>query len=380
MHSIDFSFLLATTAMHSSPFAVQELVDYIIDFLGDSGADLKTCALVCHSWLPAAQSHIFRTIRAMVAYNDPKRWSRVLDASPHLIRYIRRLDLCFTTDQGSASRVTKICNFPFTHLQWIGISYIGDLSAQNVRALQQLFSLATLKHVTFMSEDGKPVNLTKIFHRCTATIEHLDIGGGAFFPSFSAPQIPRSMARVSLTAIRIREIGTTILNGGLLAGLHPFAVSTLKALAVRGAPAVEWLSLSPAMSSLEVLNIDVATDHKDFDLSAFPQLSLLRISITPSLPLPDLERRALDLFSLLTRAPPSLRTLMLEIRNSGPQWILAVCTVFDEALSTVGLAVEIEFTRNEPHAAAQFSKLRAKNMVRTIPHNPKWWEETVLRM
>ncbi|KAJ7673635.1 hypothetical protein DFH06DRAFT_1292541, partial [Mycena polygramma] len=355
--------------MHS-PFTVQELVDYIVHFLRDSRDDLKTCALVCRSWLSPAQSHLFRKITALVVHNDPKRWSRVLNASPHLIRHIRRLQLSFTTDKGSASRVSEICNFPFTHLQWVGISYIGDLSVPNVRALQKLFSLATLHQVAFMTEVGKPVNLREIFRRCSATIQHLDIGGAAFFPSSPPPHISGSMARVTLTALRIRDIGTTTLNGGLLAGLHPFAVSSLKALAVRGAPTVEWLSLSRVMNSIEVLNIDVVTDHIDFDLSAFPQLSLLRISITTSLTLPDLERHALDLFSSLTRAPPNLRTLMLEIYNFGPQRLPAVCAVFDQVLSNVGLAVEIESTRDQPQAAVHFPTLRAKNMVRCVPHNP----------
>ncbi|KAJ7087430.1 hypothetical protein C8R44DRAFT_30651 [Mycena epipterygia] len=45
-----------------SPLALQELIDYCIDFLFASAANLKACALVSRSWTQPAQMHLFNLI------------------------------------------------------------------------------------------------------------------------------------------------------------------------------------------------------------------------------------------------------------------------------------------------------------------------------
>ncbi|KAJ7481903.1 hypothetical protein FB451DRAFT_1030631, partial [Mycena latifolia] len=71
---------------------VQELWDYILDYLQDSPEDLESCSLVCQSFVPRAQSHLFREImltpmQGMAA----NRLAAILASSPHLISYIRIL-------------------------------------------------------------------------------------------------------------------------------------------------------------------------------------------------------------------------------------------------------------------------------------------------
>ncbi|KAL4246646.1 hypothetical protein ABKN59_008145 [Abortiporus biennis] len=48
----------------------QELTDTIIDFLHDDRNTLKSCSLVCHSWIPATRFHLFRRITLDLTPND----------------------------------------------------------------------------------------------------------------------------------------------------------------------------------------------------------------------------------------------------------------------------------------------------------------------
>ncbi|KAJ7301825.1 hypothetical protein DFH08DRAFT_95993 [Mycena albidolilacea] len=48
--------------MLEGPFALQELIDYCLDFLHASGPDLKRCALVSRHWTNTCQKHLFSHI------------------------------------------------------------------------------------------------------------------------------------------------------------------------------------------------------------------------------------------------------------------------------------------------------------------------------
>ena len=93
MNSVTISFGMRNVA--------QELVDKIIDNLKDCHWTLRICSLVCWSWVPTCQRHLFRRIRLLppcdrhckrpsdVPYS--KRLYEVLLRSPHLANYIQAL-------------------------------------------------------------------------------------------------------------------------------------------------------------------------------------------------------------------------------------------------------------------------------------------------
>ncbi|KAJ7662557.1 hypothetical protein DFH06DRAFT_1396626 [Mycena polygramma] len=312
-----------------SPFAVQDLVDYLMDFLCHSKADLKTCALVCRSWLYPAQSHLFRRISIILhsELGDMDVWPRLLYASPHLHRHIRQLELCFRTAQGSAARVSEVCDFPFTHLEWVWCTYVGDLSAQNAVALRQLFGLPTLRHVKC---------------KLPASPDH--------------HHIPKPIVLASLS---VQNFTTLTLNRRLLLLMQPFTVSNLKALSIM-AGSVEWPDVAPAMDTLEILEIHSESDHTNFDLNAFPKIHLLRIRVAPAATTNFIAAdRYMGLLFSIARAL-HLRTV-IQLHCGEPQ-LSAICATFDQALATLrGLAVEIVFslTQKAP-LAALFPKLSAK--------------------
>ena len=77
----------------------QELIDIIIYNLHDSPSDLHECSLVCRSWLPACQRHLFRCIilgpkpyfHLRSDLSSSERLYQALLGSPHLANYIKGL-------------------------------------------------------------------------------------------------------------------------------------------------------------------------------------------------------------------------------------------------------------------------------------------------
>ncbi|KAJ7111379.1 hypothetical protein C8R44DRAFT_985518 [Mycena epipterygia] len=90
----------------SNVLRVQELCDYIASFLHESRTDLKTCALTCSTLTSSAQRHLFHDIilnrdildvdafsfRPRFDEGDTcRRFCSVLQATPHLVPFVRRL-------------------------------------------------------------------------------------------------------------------------------------------------------------------------------------------------------------------------------------------------------------------------------------------------
>ncbi|KAJ7662661.1 hypothetical protein DFH06DRAFT_1190589 [Mycena polygramma] len=240
-----------------SPFAAQELMDYFTFSLRDSTPDLKTCALVCRFWATGC-------IPPMTT--------------------IHRLFIAFTTDQNSTLRISEICNSPFTRLESVETAYVADASVQNILALQQLFSLPTLRYVTVKM--GKPEILdTDIFRRCSPALQHLNIGCLALFSALPDPYILGSTPLTALMSLMFRHtpMVAATLHGFLHTILLPFTLSTVKALGIWAASTVKSYCLSPVINNVKILSIDVAAIHIGLNLPAFPQLTFLHIGVAKGL-------------------------------------------------------------------------------------------------
>ncbi|KAF8953992.1 hypothetical protein BDZ97DRAFT_1929115 [Flammula alnicola] len=96
-------FFLMDVAEHPPARLPQELVDHIIDHLHDDPLTLKSCASVCHAWLPTSRLHLFAKIclKATSPHNGPavpqercKRLHALLVRSPEIIPNIRELEIC----------------------------------------------------------------------------------------------------------------------------------------------------------------------------------------------------------------------------------------------------------------------------------------------
>ncbi|KAJ7143143.1 hypothetical protein C8R43DRAFT_1015718 [Mycena crocata] len=136
--------------MSSNPLEVQELVDCFIDFLWDSGPDLKASALVCRAWTHAAHFHLFSTMDYLNhTTNQAVRISQLLDISrsSHILGSVSRLEI-------QLHYLSKDAFLPaiplLTHLREIRVSgdSVASRSAENsTTALYGLLSLPTVQRV-----------------------------------------------------------------------------------------------------------------------------------------------------------------------------------------------------------------------------------------
>jgi hypothetical protein len=152
----------------------QELICYIIDnFLGlpeypdwHACEVLRTCSLVCHSWLPLCQRHLFRSIQfssrtrcrtCVAVLSRSRRLDQVLLNSPHLTGYIRELklwdgscDTCektwlATADETLPLVLRKLGNLEKIEFQWLYWRKLTTDIKQSLRWVLQLPSITMLK-------------------------------------------------------------------------------------------------------------------------------------------------------------------------------------------------------------------------------------------
>jgi len=105
-----------------------DIVEIIIDVLAaDDIQSVKSCALVCHAFLPLCRNHIFSSIRL----NDPtsrfrshtaRTFGRLLSTTPGIADHIRNLKYCVDVEDfknpslcDSLKRITKLQSFSVWH-------------------------------------------------------------------------------------------------------------------------------------------------------------------------------------------------------------------------------------------------------------------------
>lgn len=153
-----------TLSPHSAmlPEFPQELIDEAIDCLTDPGDHLR-CSLVCHSWLPRAQSHIFHTVSLGVGlgggsapglvdipplgtnFDNFERFDKLLQGSPHLALHIKTLNLGLQPSQSE---------LPLTGCSWQSIEdfvlgfFAYDHMRNNIRVVSMWARSTRLSHTT----------------------------------------------------------------------------------------------------------------------------------------------------------------------------------------------------------------------------------------
>ncbi|KAJ6566860.1 hypothetical protein B0H19DRAFT_714966 [Mycena capillaripes] len=164
---------------NANPLDVEELLEHCISYLRHSPRELRACALVSCRWVYPAQAQLFRAPVVTSIWTSlgasKLSWTRFLEtlhSSPHLIQRVRHIRL-----HGwivTALSESKICEFPFTHLESVWIEDVNALSEPTVTALQQLLSLPTLQRLhlrcVFTRED-----FIRLWDRSSPGIRHLEL-------------------------------------------------------------------------------------------------------------------------------------------------------------------------------------------------------------
>ncbi|KAJ7744604.1 hypothetical protein B0H16DRAFT_1559584, partial [Mycena metata] len=182
---------------------IQDIWDDVISCLGDSQQDLQSCALVSRSWTPRAQYHFFR--RVVIPSHDfinPEtnqsvcgRLGQTLSASPHLIPFIRILDVPFVLHV-----LAQICAMGLTHLEVVAfrfpLSNPGPAMAVNSEPnpildyAQQLITLPSVQKLEFSTPHIPPGQhlsiMTRVFCNPSLRLEHLRLSGSYY----GIPEVP----------------------------------------------------------------------------------------------------------------------------------------------------------------------------------------------
>ncbi|KAJ7495408.1 hypothetical protein FB451DRAFT_1214051, partial [Mycena latifolia] len=352
----------------------QELVDHIIDFLSDSSTDLKACALVSHTFVYAAQSHIFNEISIGFGASTPAQfhslWSRLqatLHVSPHLVQHIRRLRL--QPRRISPETLSAICNFPFTHLQTLLCANFNLLPASAI-ALQQLFSLPSLRSVEIVCRVGQPSDFLQIWDRFSPNVTHLDLT--CYHITTEAFHVVPHHCTAPIRLNSLRIAAAEGVRDWVNHPLCPFDFSSVTGLSVFTCTDVlQWPKFLPLVPTISVLSFYASVNKPAIDLSAFLNLTLLRIGLYP----PDAWPNARQTLSTI---PPSNR--IRKIVLVGSSYVYDVnAEELDSTLSSLHMhhlqPFEFEMEPdNYDLLSRSLPRLTSKNMVRRTDDDPNWFK------
>ncbi|KAJ7501146.1 hypothetical protein B0H11DRAFT_1993809 [Mycena galericulata] len=355
--------------MGPHPLDIQELVDHTIGYL-DQYPDLTACALVSRSWVDAAQVQLFREIHLDLDWSsaNESRWSLLyatLTLSPRLIRYIQRLYI--KPSRMHAGVFSAICVFPFAHLLDVFVSSERDIVMSDAMSLQSLFSLPTLRRIGLTGEFMDPAVFLNIWARCSRSVRHLNLQAlQRVYDEFGTIP-PLEEFPIPLKSLRIEY--TECVEDWLVHDHCCFDLSRLKLLSLHSnIHLLRSPAFQRAFESIEALDFQIVDFNitKAVDLSAFPNLSVLRITCRAPNPLPLI----LPVFS--TIAPTNrIHTIALVASFSEIE-----LRELDAALSGLaGPVVELTVDAERYSYAASFLPLlRATDRLRRVDYNARWFD------
>ncbi|KAJ7816530.1 hypothetical protein B0H14DRAFT_3475309 [Mycena olivaceomarginata] len=223
--------------MTSSALQVQDICDYVCDFLYESTTELRACSLLSPSFTSSAQRHLFREIGLTGAIGDPSNASHassrlcsVLAESPHLIHFIRRLRINFEQDV-----LVHLTQVPFTHVESIIMcapmpdSRFPHTVSALAAPLVALPSVRRLQLIAITFENME--SLRTLFHQRTAALElTLELDDANVFGWASMPPISQERRSLQQTMVQVLTINGQRIGdpGWLIHPLSPFNFSTLR--------------------------------------------------------------------------------------------------------------------------------------------------------
>jgi hypothetical protein len=228
----------------STVLKIQELCDYIADFLHGSFTDLKSCALVSPSFTTAAQRHIFHDIifephcldiahyRVVVDFDEAcvcRRFCSTIRASPHLAPFVRRLRASIQTDVLNQFRDMHLPNLAEFFLN----KNMNDLvMLPAILAAAEIIALPSIRRVGLLEvivDNDRDFGL--LFEKATPQLQNLrlsDAGVEYCQPTMPTDAVPRNIARKSLTTLHVRGMMIPGPSRHILCPSFPFEISALQ--------------------------------------------------------------------------------------------------------------------------------------------------------
>ncbi|KAJ6482682.1 hypothetical protein C8R45DRAFT_306636 [Mycena sanguinolenta] len=277
---------------NESPLAVQELLDYCLDFLHASPPDLKRCALVSRNWTKSSQVHLFShlTVGSVgYSYGDStflaalrhrcRTLCEVLSATPRLRELVKSLQIHLDTIP--LETVIAFANLSFPSLRRIFVS--GNWMPSLGIIIQDLLSLDTLSAISISGNFRSLSEFTSVLSRCSPSVTAL---------SFSSVRIPPSSSPTTLSddhpLAEMERIQIDALDLWWSSGIHDwlnspeciFDFSNLKRLRLNENTSLpEWTAFAPSIPQVEHLQFQPQLTGPNVDLAQFTNLNCLEIFI-----------------------------------------------------------------------------------------------------
>ncbi|KAJ6521665.1 hypothetical protein DFH09DRAFT_1192527 [Mycena vulgaris] len=268
----------------SPALQVQEICDYIADFLHESPADLKSCALVSQPFTSSAQRHLFREINLGVdlalgttsaASKVAHRFGSILLESPHLVHFIRHLVVSFDLES-----LTHVASVQFTHLDSLLFYGTRDTpqSGRTVSLAARLSSLPSLRRlkiwcITFEDLDS----LRALFHLRVSALTYLSLHDVEII-SLSGPHADLGAHRITLAGLELNASSTLRQDPAwLVHPLSPFDFSALTAIDIARATSPGVTQVMRCAPLLHTLRINALDATGSFSLAAFPGLKKIEM-------------------------------------------------------------------------------------------------------
>ncbi|KAJ7084920.1 hypothetical protein C8R44DRAFT_894030 [Mycena epipterygia] len=306
---------------------VQEICDYICDFLHESPTALRASSLVSPVFTSSAQHHLFHVMDLTSGgwYTSQAtratRMCRILHNSPHLIRFIRRLSINFDQDG-----LVQLAQVHLTHVETIvlGTSLTTCPPNSALSLVAPLIAAPSVRSIRLLSIVFQDLGgLCTLFHQRTSFFDQISLDNVDVIDR--TPARPIAEERGTLQKIMVKGFE-----------IQQSRDPRIWCATSRGIIAMMY----SARSSLHSLRIDAREAKSEFALAEF------------------LELRRLDVFSGFGGAAPAANLLASVSVGSTAQLALEHLTI---RITFLGTLDDESFLRLD----AAISRLRAPQL-RTV--------------
>ncbi|KAJ7903977.1 hypothetical protein B0H13DRAFT_1881990 [Mycena leptocephala] len=214
---------------------IQEICDYITDFLHSSSTDLNSCALISRLFTAPAQYHLFSDIDATwyrfgdpsVAASASQRLCTVL-LSAHLVCLVRRLRLSLCPEI-----IVPLAQVRFTRLETLrldGGPTMARVSDKTLSLAAGIVGLPSIRCVQFVSVVLNDIESLGALFRQRSTLDRLAMDNTII--TSASPVQPRpfdaGQHRVVLNSVEITDAMGTAHDSWVVHALCPFDFSAVR--------------------------------------------------------------------------------------------------------------------------------------------------------
>ncbi|KAF8637205.1 hypothetical protein AX16_010864 [Volvariella volvacea WC 439] len=263
----------------------EELFELIIAHLAGDAATLRACSLVCRSFTPSSQRHLFHRLSIVRACDSDigspgatkyyvDHYTRLLRDIPMQLQYIRSLSLQVSGDKSCTVIITTILQrlVNLNRMVLNCFSYSPD-----DKKLLQLCSKPTVTHISMFGGDGVPAD----FLRGCASLQNLAILNANIAPPEASELEPASL-QVSPKSFLIFVLGNRDTYDWLQSPRCPVNFRNLNALGIGTAYEGDFVGCAIPLvrlsTSVEVLAVKPSYQFTkplgDFDGDTLPLLDL----------------------------------------------------------------------------------------------------------